>query len=124
MDGTKKRKLDEADILQLNATPFEESQFKDQQTSSITSVEELRSLLEPLSKTHLVNLLATVSIAEEIKSLARADPALRKLFVRGLAWTTTSETLCADMESAQNALKAPSKMIDVSSSFFMLNPST
>lgn len=35
------------------------------------------------------------SIAEEIKSVASADPALRKLFVRGLAWNTTSETLCA-----------------------------
>ncbi|KAK4392421.1 UBP1-associated protein 2C [Sesamum angolense] len=85
------------------------------------------------------------SIAEEIKSVASADPALRKLFVRGLAWNTSSETLCAafqehgeieegaviydkatgksrgygfvtykDMESAQRALKAPSKMIDVS----------
>ncbi|KAJ6300535.1 hypothetical protein OIU76_021345 [Salix suchowensis] len=35
------------------------------------------------------------SIAEEIKSLASADPVHRKLFVRGLAWNTTSETLCA-----------------------------
>lgn len=38
------------------------------------------------------------SIAEEIKSVASADPALRKLFVRGLAWNTTSETLCAVSE--------------------------
>lgn len=35
------------------------------------------------------------SIAEEIKSVASADPANRKLFVRGLSWNTTSETLCA-----------------------------
>lgn len=35
------------------------------------------------------------SIAEEIKSVASADPVHRKLFVRGLAWNTTSETLCA-----------------------------
>ncbi|KAL6987040.1 hypothetical protein U1Q18_012799 [Sarracenia purpurea var. burkii] len=83
------------------------------------------------------------SIAEEIKSVASADPVHRKLFVRGLAWNTTSETLCAafqahgeieegavisdkatgksrgygfitykDRESAQSALKAPSKLID------------
>ncbi|CAN4113708.1 unnamed protein product [Withania somnifera] len=109
---------------------------------------DLQSLLDPLSKPQLVDLLAKLgsqypSIAEEIKSVASADPALRKLFVRGLAWNTTSETLCAafeehgkieegavitdkvtgrsrgygfitykDMESAQNALKAPGKMID------------
>ncbi|MBA0829645.1 hypothetical protein Goarm_014236 [Gossypium armourianum] len=35
------------------------------------------------------------SIAEEIKSIASSDPVHRKLFVRGLAWNTTSETLCA-----------------------------
>ncbi|XP_060208286.1 UBP1-associated protein 2C-like [Lycium barbarum] len=112
------------------------------------SVEHLRSLLDPLPKSQLLDLLAKLgsqypSIAEEIKSVASADPALRKLFVRGLAWNTTSETLCAafeehgeieegavitdkvteksrgygfitykDMESAQIALKDPSKMID------------
>ncbi|KAL5983334.1 hypothetical protein ACLOJK_017418 [Asimina triloba] len=35
------------------------------------------------------------SVAEEIRSVASADPVHRKLFVRGLAWETTSETLCA-----------------------------
>lgn len=35
------------------------------------------------------------SIAEEIRSVASSDPVHRKLFVRGLAWNTTSETLCA-----------------------------
>lgn len=111
-------------------------------------MEELRSLLEPLPKPQLVDLLANLGfqyphIAEAIRSVASADPALRKLFVRGLAWNTTSETLCAafevhgeieegavimdkatgksrgygfitykNMESAQKALKAPSKMID------------
>ncbi|XP_022983020.1 UBP1-associated protein 2C-like [Cucurbita maxima] len=65
-----------------------------------SSVEHLRSLLEPLPKPQLVDLLARLgsqypSIAEEIKSVASADPVNRKLFVRGLAWNTTSETLCA-----------------------------
>ncbi|XP_038906210.1 UBP1-associated protein 2C-like [Benincasa hispida] len=65
-----------------------------------SSVQHLRSLLEPLPKPQLVDLLAKLgsqypSIAEEIKSVASADPVNRKLFVRGLAWNTTSETLCA-----------------------------
>ncbi|XP_010534355.1 PREDICTED: UBP1-associated protein 2C-like [Tarenaya hassleriana] len=65
-----------------------------------TSQEELRSLLEPIEKSQLVDLLSRIgsqypSIAEEIKSMASADPVHRKLFVRGLAWNTSSETLCA-----------------------------
>ncbi|KAK7259505.1 hypothetical protein RIF29_25113 [Crotalaria pallida] len=113
-----------------------------------SSKEQLRLLLEPLAKPQLVDLLAKLgsqypSIEEEIKSIASADPVHRKLFVRGLAWNTTSETLCAafqehgeieegavindkttgksrgygfitykNMESTQQALRAPSKLID------------
>ena len=35
------------------------------------------------------------AVAEEIKGVASADPVHRKLFVRGLGWDATSETLCA-----------------------------
>ncbi|GFP79811.1 ubp1-associated protein 2c [Phtheirospermum japonicum] len=140
MEDAKKRKLEEVrngeSLPNLN------------DTTAFLSVEELRALLDPLAKPQLVDLLAKAgsqypSIAEEIKSVASADPALRKLFVRGLAWNTTSETLYdafqehgeieegaviydkvtgksrgygfvtyKDMESAQKALRAPSKMID------------
>ncbi|PWA55562.1 Nucleotide-binding, alpha-beta plait [Artemisia annua] len=67
---------------------------------NVVSNEQLRSLLDPLPKNQLVDLLSKLgcqypSIAEEIKSVASADPANRKLFVRGLSWNTTSETLCA-----------------------------
>ncbi|KAL3732297.1 hypothetical protein ACJRO7_029034 [Eucalyptus globulus] len=84
MEDLKKRKLDETAG----------------NGGSSDSEENLRSLLEPLAKPHLVELLAKLgsqypSIAEEIKSIASADPVHRKLFVRGLAWNTTSETLCA-----------------------------
>ncbi|KAI3415165.1 uncharacterized protein J3R85_015344 [Psidium guajava] len=84
MEDLKKRKLDETAG----------------NGGSSDSEEHLRSLLEPLAKPHLVELLAKLgsqypSIAEEIKSIASADPVHRKLFVRGLAWNTTSETLCA-----------------------------
>ncbi|PIN20010.1 putative RNA-binding protein SEB4 (RRM superfamily) [Handroanthus impetiginosus] len=140
MEDMKKRKLD--DIEHGQTLPNLNDMVP------VSTVEELRGLLDPLAKSQLVDLLARAgshypSIAEEIKSVASADPALRKLFVRGLAWNTTSETLCAafqehgeieegaviydkstgksrgygfvtykDMESAQRALKAPSKMID------------
>ncbi|XP_050244696.1 UBP1-associated protein 2C-like isoform X1 [Quercus robur] len=134
MEDVKKRKVGEA--------------VGNGETSSSSSEEEMRLLLDPLPKPQLVHLLSKLgsqypSIAEEIRSIASADPVHRKLFVRGLAWNTTSETLCAafqvhgeieegavisdkttgksrgygfitfkHMESAHNALKAPSKMID------------
>lgn len=88
MDEFKKRKLE---------------QTANGEISSNTSEDQLRSLLEPLAKTQLVDLLSKLgcqypSIAEEIKSVASADPANRKLFVRGLAWNTTTETLCAEFQ--------------------------
>ncbi|XP_057982266.1 UBP1-associated protein 2C-like [Malania oleifera] len=85
MEELKKRKLEESN---------------GEVSLSMPSEEHLRSLLDPLAKSQLADLLAKLgsknpSIAEEIKSLASADPAHRKLFVRGLSWSTTSETLCA-----------------------------
>lgn len=84
MEDMKKRKLEEVDNGQI----------------STVSEEKLRSLLDPLAKPQLVDLLAKLGskyspVAGEIMSLASADPVHRKLFVRGLAWNTTSETLCA-----------------------------
>ncbi|GAB4851544.1 hypothetical protein Ancab_030947 [Ancistrocladus abbreviatus] len=89
MEDSKKRKLEDYEVE-------ENGQF-----SSINSDEkQLRSMLEPLAKSQLVDLLAKLGskyspVAGEIMSLASADPVHRKLFVRGLAWNTTSETLCA-----------------------------
>ncbi|KAL3841210.1 hypothetical protein ACJIZ3_025801 [Penstemon smallii] len=92
MEEMKKRKIEEVGNGQFLSNL--------NQTSSSSTVEELRALLDPLAKPQLVDLLSKLgsqypSIAEEIKSVASADPAFRKLFVRGLAWNTSSETLCA-----------------------------
>ncbi|XP_058073461.1 UBP1-associated protein 2C-like isoform X3 [Magnolia sinica] len=85
MEDSKKRKLEETG----NGQP-----------SSLPSEEHLRLLLDPLRKDQLLDLLVKLgsqypSVAEEIRGVASADPVHRKLFVRGLAWETTSETLCA-----------------------------
>lgn len=85
-DSLKKRKLDET---------------VNNQTPLFSSEEELKSLLDPLGKNQLIDLLAKLGcqylqIAEEIKRVATSDPVHRKLFVRGLSWNTTSETLCAE----------------------------
>eukprot|EP00250_Pteridium_aquilinum_P012540 c20788_g2_i1 orf=175-1260(+) len=130
-EDTKKRKLDESN----GSTPF-------------LSKEDVKMLLEPLSKEQLVNLLMNAgfqypAIADEIRDIASKDPAHRKLFVRGLSWDTSSETLrdvfeqfgeieegavivdkvtgksrgfgfitYKHMDSAQRALREPSKTVD------------
>ncbi|XP_073156170.1 UBP1-associated protein 2C-like [Henckelia pumila] len=91
MEEMKKRKLEEIGNGQMLPNLNE--------TAASSIVDELRALLDPLAKPQLVDLLSKAgsqypSIAEEIRSVASADPALRKLFVRGLAWNTSSETLC------------------------------
>ncbi|XP_065856694.1 UBP1-associated protein 2A-like [Euphorbia lathyris] len=83
MEDMKKRKMEEAG-----------------NGGEISTQDHLRTLLDPLNKSQLVDLLSRLgsqypSIADEIKSLASANPVHRKLFVRGLAWNTSSETLCA-----------------------------
>ncbi|KAH8935557.1 hypothetical protein BDL97_17G034800 [Sphagnum fallax] len=112
------------------------------------SKDELKKLLEPLTKEQLVALLVDAgfqfaSVADDIRDLASKDPAHRKLFVRGLAWETSSQALrdafeqfgeieegavitdkgtgksrgfgfitFKHMDSAQRALREPSKNID------------
>lgn len=112
------------------------------------SRDELKKLLEPLSKEQLVGLLIDAgsqfpAVADDIRDSASKDPVHRKLFVRGLAWETSSvalreafeqygevEEACVitdkgtgksrgfgfitfkHMDSAQRALKEPSKNID------------
>ncbi|XP_074559098.1 UBP1-associated protein 2C-like [Curcuma longa] len=86
MEEAKKRKLEEGSI--------------NGGVSDLDSDSQLRFLLDPLRKDQLVDLLVKLgnqypSVAEEIRGLASSDPVHRKLFVRGLSWDTTSETLCA-----------------------------
>ncbi|GLD91501.1 hypothetical protein PINS_up000034 [Pythium insidiosum] len=58
----------------------------------------IRQLLEPFSREQLLEILASAAaqhddVLREIKAAASTDVAHRKVFVRGLAWETTSERL-------------------------------
>lgn len=94
MEESKKRKLlGINDLVDKEGTGFGEQ-------LNLHSEKHLRSLLGPLGKDQLVDLLVKIGmkipeVAEEIRGVASIDPVHRKLFVRGLAWETTSETLCA-----------------------------
>ncbi|KAI5673478.1 hypothetical protein M9H77_13842 [Catharanthus roseus] len=60
--------------------------------------EPFEKILEPFSKDQMVVLLKEAvtkypEFMESVKKLADADPAHRKIFVHGLGWDTTAETL-------------------------------
>ncbi|KAE8037703.1 hypothetical protein FH972_010269 [Carpinus fangiana] len=60
--------------------------------------EPVENLLEPFSKEQLVALVKRAvdkhpDLIENVRDLADADPAHRKIFVHGLGWDTTAETL-------------------------------
>uniref|UniRef100_A0A804NI23 RRM domain-containing protein n=1 Tax=Zea mays TaxID=4577 RepID=A0A804NI23_MAIZE len=57
-------------------------------------------LLEPLSRDQLADIAAAAALVssqalDAVRAAADRDPALRKLFVRGLGWETTSDSLRA-----------------------------
>ncbi|XP_050209885.1 UBP1-associated protein 2A-like [Mercurialis annua] len=58
----------------------------------------IEKLLEPFGKEQILNLLKEASdkhtdVADRIRKIADADPAHRKIFVHGLGWDATEETL-------------------------------
>ncbi|KAH9295166.1 hypothetical protein KI387_038754, partial [Taxus chinensis] len=70
----------------------------DEEEEAEVSKEDVKNLLEPFSKEQLVSILCDIvakdtGILSNIRKLADKDPAHRKVFVRGLGWDTTSETL-------------------------------
>ncbi|CAG7905488.1 unnamed protein product [Brassica rapa] len=87
--------------------------------------EPIQDLLEPFSKEQLLDLLKQAAnnhpdVANRIREVADEDPSHRKIFVHGLGWDTTTETLIeafnqhGEIESrsgARNALKQPQKKI-------------
>lgn len=62
--------------------------------------EPFENLLEPFSKDQMVVLMKEAvtkhpDLMENVRKLADADPAHRKIFVHGLGWDTTAETLAS-----------------------------
>lgn len=87
MDLTKKRKLDE------NGAGSADSEL-----SNALTQQDARKIVERLSNDQLVDVLsAAVSrhpdVLDAVRSVADADPTQRKLFIRGLGWDTTTESL-------------------------------
>lgn len=89
MDPTKKRKLDENGAV--SADP-----------DSVTklTIFDSRKIIERLTNDQLLDVLSTAvahhpDVLEAVRSIADSDPTQRKLFIRGLGWDTTTESLRA-----------------------------
>ncbi|KAI9121520.1 hypothetical protein K1719_008553 [Acacia pycnantha] len=92
MDFSKKRKTEE------NGT--------DESVPSTTPLgaDDIRKILRPFTQEQLIDLLQSAALShpdvlESIRSVADRDSTLRKLFVRGLAGETTTETLSSVFSS-------------------------
>ncbi|KAE8734434.1 ABA-responsive element binding protein 3 isoform 1 [Hibiscus syriacus] len=71
------------------------------------------TLLQPFEKDQLITLIKKTvekhpDFNSSVRELADMDPAQRKIFVHGLSWDTTAETLTVE---ARRALKQPQKNI-------------
>ena len=109
-EKTARQKL-KAKNLKLN--PHEEDnedEFQDPDSESSSSdsdsesdSESLSSLLEPYSKEHLINIICEAALKDptlfdRVRELADRDVSHRQIFVHGLSWDTTSETLASTFE--------------------------
>lgn len=109
MDASKKRKLDEpleeVEDEDVEEDEDEEEDEEEQQNGAAggnggVSADEVRALIEPFTKEQITNILTQAALADPqilsiIRKLADKDPAHRKLFVRGLGWDITVESLKA-----------------------------
>ncbi|KAK7362727.1 hypothetical protein VNO77_04848 [Canavalia gladiata] len=97
MDFTKKRKTEENG--NANSPPPPSPDAAAATTTTLTlSAEDIRKILQPFTQDQLLNLLQSASlrhpdVLDSVRTVADRDATLRKLFVRGLAGETTSETL-------------------------------
>ncbi|EXC19708.1 Heterogeneous nuclear ribonucleoprotein [Morus notabilis] len=80
---------------------FEKVEGKEEAETAINRTaddEPIEKLLEAFGKEQLVNLLREAAekhcdVADRVRKIGNEDQALRKIFIRGLEWATTSETL-------------------------------
>ncbi|KAK7319793.1 hypothetical protein RJT34_04518 [Clitoria ternatea] len=97
MDFTKKRKAEENGDANSPPSPATDAAVATTTTASLSS-EDIRKILKPFTQDQLIDLLQSASlrhpdVLDAVRAVADRDSTLRKLFVRGLACETTTETL-------------------------------
>ncbi|XP_022136525.1 UBP1-associated protein 2B-like isoform X1 [Momordica charantia] len=84
--------------------PVSPLQFHPQDDGSDSDLEDLPKLLEPFSKSQLIEFICSTALKDpnlqaQIRAAADRDVTHRKIFVHGLGWDTTRETLTSVFES-------------------------
>ncbi|EEF32870.1 UBP1-associated protein 2A [Ricinus communis] len=75
-----------------------EEEEEEEEANDEDDDDPIEKLLEPFGKEQLINLLREAAdthrdVADHIRKIADADPVHRKIFVHGLGWDTSAETL-------------------------------
>ncbi|XP_074311132.1 UBP1-associated protein 2C-like [Silene latifolia] len=97
IDPIKKRKLDENGLSTITTTGSEPGSIDPTQTLTQS---DTRKILEPFTIDQLRDILSAAAathadILAAVRAIADRDVTLRKLFIRGLGWETTSDSLSA-----------------------------
>lgn len=93
MDPSKKRRADE------NGTAlFTTAEMDNPPPPNILTLDDALKIIKPFTLDQLLDILHPAllrhpDILDAVRSIADADPAKRKLFIRGLGWETTTEKL-------------------------------
>ncbi|KAF7831502.1 UBP1-associated protein 2B-like [Senna tora] len=87
-----------SESAQVDANGAEEGNENDDDGDGLDEEESAEKLLEPFTKEQLYTLVKQAvekypDFVENIRQLADVDPAHRKIFIHGLGWDTTAETL-------------------------------
>ncbi|KAE9461926.1 hypothetical protein C3L33_06158, partial [Rhododendron williamsianum] len=96
MDPSKKRRADENGTTLF--TPFETDTAPPPLPNPNLTLDDARKIILPFTQPQLLDILQPAllrhpDVLAAVRSIADADPARRKLFVRGLGWETTTEKL-------------------------------
>ncbi|KAK7400663.1 hypothetical protein VNO78_11909 [Psophocarpus tetragonolobus] len=100
MEFSKKRKTEENGDADSSPPPYSDAVPSPTAVATPTplAAEDIRKILQPFSQEQLLELLQSASlrhpdVLDSVRAVADRDSTLRKLFVRGLAGDTTTETL-------------------------------
>ncbi|CAI9757063.1 unnamed protein product [Fraxinus pennsylvanica] len=91
MDSIKKRKIDDNGVITVDTDAFIPYKL---------TPDDARKIIEPFSHEQLLEIVQNAvlrhpDVLDAVRSIADRDMTLRKLFIRGLGWETTTDKLRA-----------------------------
>ncbi|KAM6576746.1 hypothetical protein CsatB_028583 [Cannabis sativa] len=96
--SSEEEQVEKQEVQATTDSSSDDGDEEDSESDEASKRDALKNLLEPFSKDQLINILKEVavsnpSIVSGIVKSVESDPIHRKIFVHGLTWDTTTETL-------------------------------